>query len=703
MAQILSGLVGSPSLGLILHENTANRAQGKRCGFARSTLSCGGHVRHRGLEHGATNATCRPSAEGSKMARINGVYKVRKSFRLIQGGRRRDNKENKLYRLDICCCDSGTDGQPVSDQVDTFIKAGIDVVNALDTEHENNAEAESDISLGGIIIPEGGGAVIPPPFRLPGVDADELAVSLREGLGEPLDTEVAAVDVTKPLVPSGGEAAARLLVSDVAEIAYESNRKEDGTGSKVGKTNLEIIESPEKGREETASKGSQDKTVLEQLQTIVGFVGPSFGIWLANPIMSIIDTAVVGRQSTLELAALGPGTMLCDQISYLFMFLSVATSNLIATSLAQKNEQEAADHLGRLLFVAFTAGIGLIIFIRLYSQPLLLWFVKENVQLVPAARTYALIRGWAWPAVLVMAVAQSASLGMQDAWGPLKVLGVASMINFTGDMLLCSVWSYGIAGAAWATMASQWVGCVLMLWTLHRRGSIPLSIKIPAVSDLLHFIHLAGPILLVMLAKTTFYGILTYVATSLGPIALGAHQVAIGIFALCAVCGEPLSQTAQSFLPDLTVGVNKNLKQAGTLLKSLLILGLGIGFTVGSIAGAWPWVAPTTFTKDPAIIAQWRELTLPLHASLLLTPIVLSLEGTLLAGRDVVFLALNMLGSLAFCILLIVIGQRRGMGIVANWWTLVVFQLVRMVNAGLRLRSSKSILADNMSTSAQLA
>ncbi len=32
----------------------------------------------------------------------------------------------------------------------------------------------------------------------------------------------------------------------------------------------------------------------------------------------------------------GPGTVLCDQLCYVFMFLSVATSNLIATSLAHK-------------------------------------------------------------------------------------------------------------------------------------------------------------------------------------------------------------------------------------------------------------------------------------------------------------------------------------------------------------------------------
>lgn len=32
----------------------------------------------------------------------------------------------------------------------------------------------------------------------------------------------------------------------------------------------------------------------------------------------------------------GPGTVLCDNMSYLFMFLSVATSNFVATALAGK-------------------------------------------------------------------------------------------------------------------------------------------------------------------------------------------------------------------------------------------------------------------------------------------------------------------------------------------------------------------------------
>ncbi|KAK6805867.1 hypothetical protein RDI58_003652 [Solanum bulbocastanum] len=38
--------------------------------------------------------------------------------------------------------------------------------------------------------------------------------------------------------------------------------------------------------------------------------------------------------------AVGPGTVFCDNTSYVFMFLSIATSNLVATSLAKQDKDE---------------------------------------------------------------------------------------------------------------------------------------------------------------------------------------------------------------------------------------------------------------------------------------------------------------------------------------------------------------------------
>lgn len=51
--------------------------------------------------------------------------------------------------------------------------------------------------------------------------------------------------------------------------------------------------------------GIEGKNFFEQLREIVAFAGPALGIWLSGPIMSLIDTSVIGNSSSLELAALG--------------------------------------------------------------------------------------------------------------------------------------------------------------------------------------------------------------------------------------------------------------------------------------------------------------------------------------------------------------------------------------------------------------
>lgn len=57
---------------------------------------------------------------------------------------------------------------------------------------------------------------------------------------------------------------------------------------------------------------------------------------------------------------------------------------------------------------------------------------------------------------------------MKDSWGPLKVLSAASLLNGLGDIILCNVCGYGIAGAAWATMLSQvWIFYLICLITIY--------------------------------------------------------------------------------------------------------------------------------------------------------------------------------------------------------------------------------------------
>ncbi|KAL3356574.1 hypothetical protein AABB24_017300 [Solanum stoloniferum] len=302
---------------------------------------------------------------------------------------------------------------------------------------------------------------------------------------------------------------------------------------------------------------SANESIWNQTVEIIKFSGPAVGLWLSGPLMSLIDTAVVGQGSSIELAALGPGTVFCDNTSYIFMFLSIATSNLVATSLARQDKDQVQHQISILIFLGLVFGVLMFFCTRLFGIRALTSFTgAKNIEIINSANTYIQIRGLAWPALLVGWVAQSASLGMKDSWGPLKALAVATVINGVGDIVLCRVFSYGIAGAAWATMVSQVVAAYMMIEALNNKGYKGFAISIPSTDELLQIFTIAGPVFLTMMSKVAFYSLLVYFATSMGTQTIAAHQVMVQLFMICAVWGEPLSQTAQSFMPELLYGVN---------------------------------------------------------------------------------------------------------------------------------------------------
>ncbi|XP_020243363.1 protein DETOXIFICATION 46, chloroplastic isoform X2 [Asparagus officinalis] len=375
------------------------------------------------------------------------------------------------------------------------------------------------------------------------------------------------------------------------------------------------------------------------------------------------------------------------------MFLSIATSNMVATSLARKDKNLAQHQISMLLFVAFACGCGMFLFTKLLGVRVLTAFTgSENLHLLPAANTYVQIRGFAWPSVLVGMVAQSASLGMRDSLGPLKVLAVASAVNGIGDVLLCSVWGYGIAGAAWATMLSQVVAAFMMMKTLNDTGFRAFQLSIPSPRELLEIVDLAAPVFLTMTSKVAFYSLLTYFATSMGTVTVAAHQVMINIFCMCTVWGEPLSQTAQSFMPELIHGVNRSLLKARMLLKSLVIIGAISGLTLGVIGTSFPWFFPSLFTSDRMVAGEMHKVVFPYFIALMVTPSTHSLEGTLMASRDLRFLSLSMTGCFCFGGFLLLLISNGGGSFAGCWWALAVFQWARFSLALQRLVSPRGIL-----------
>jgi hypothetical protein len=112
------------------------------------------------------------------------------------------------------------------------------------------------------------------------------------------------------------------------------------------------------------------------------FALPCLGLWVAQPLLSLVDTAFVGlsgdpASSAAQLAALGPATTFFDGATYLFAFLNVATTNLYSSARAQRGEtSDKAESVVRTASrVAWKSGLGMMVFLLAFARPLLALYI----------------------------------------------------------------------------------------------------------------------------------------------------------------------------------------------------------------------------------------------------------------------------------------------------------------------------------------
>mmetsp|Transcript_10937 Transcript_10937/g.16823 ORF Transcript_10937/g.16823 Transcript_10937/m.16823 type:complete len:663 (+) Transcript_10937:319-2307(+) len=218
---------------------------------------------------------------------------------------------------------------------------------------------------------------------------------------------------------------------------------------------------------------------IPSVKQMVRFAIPAMGVWLCSPILSMIDTSAVGLLTgTAQQAALSPAVSVTDYGGLLVTFMYAATTNLVSGASEADKENPAGPKktaktvmsaLQLALWVGLAFGMTLGGFSKFFVSSLIGHNSNNNMDptVLAAANRYVKIRSLGMPAAVVIGCAQSACLGMQDLKSPLYVLLAAAVVNAMGDFLFVGcqqhAWIGGCAGAAWATVASQYAALGLFM------------------------------------------------------------------------------------------------------------------------------------------------------------------------------------------------------------------------------------------------
>lgn len=183
---------------------------------------------------------------------------------------------------------------------------------------------------------------------------------------------------------------------------------------------------------------------------------------ISVPLLSSVDTALMGYLSAEHLGAVGLGSMIFNFFYWNFGFLRMGTTGMTAQAYGAENRPEITAVFYRALIVSSLIALLIIIF----QSPIVdLGILAMNVTpgQVELVETYVLTRIWAAPATLGLYVLMGWLLGLQNAMIPMIATIAINMVNIVLSYYLIVVQGYGIFGVALGTVVAQYFGLILVL------------------------------------------------------------------------------------------------------------------------------------------------------------------------------------------------------------------------------------------------
>lgn len=479
---------------------------------------------------------------------------------------------------------------------------------------------------------------------------------------------------------------------------------------------------------------------VPKLGELAGFALPMLAMWLSSPLLSLIDTSVVGKvASTAALAALGPSTKTCDNIAYFASVIGAATTNIAAERFAEGRADKATRVVAGSLTMSLVIGVGISVSLASCAAPLMMGMMgSASSAAADSAIQYTAIRALGFPFALATMVLQAAFLACKDSRSPMLAVPFVGFINLVLDLLLVGPMKMGTAGAAWATVTAQVANAAILLriWTTKLAkialenapataafpdsdgplgiapqsapgllAGSPLSfggqnvnaipapstqlLVIPTKDEMMAVSTFAGPMILGIGSRSYMGLAFTSGVAALGTVSLAAHQIVDSLYWLFAPFGEAVSLCMQAYMPELL----RHSEAAAQKLRALGLKGAGmLCGVVGGLGAALLSFTPGLFCSAPSVHAVMGSAAPMLGAAVACYMVAGALEGALTARKQLKALAASHVvntGLVVFSLKAVLSSASSNLRTV--WALMAAVNLARIVQFGLLLSHTERV------------
>ncbi|MBQ2595718.1 MAG: MATE family efflux transporter, partial [Bacteroidaceae bacterium] len=194
---------------------------------------------------------------------------------------------------------------------------------------------------------------------------------------------------------------------------------------------------------------------------------PSVVTNITVPLLALADTAIVGHLGQAAfIGATAIGGTIFSMIYWIFAFLRMGTTGLVAQARGRQDRSEARTILVRALRLSVCISTLLLI-LQVPILRVALYFMAPAPEVSQLASLYFRIVVWGAPAVLAQYVLTGWYIGEQDTRSPMLVALAQNLLNVALSLTLVYVARMGFAGVAMGTVLSQWAGLLFAIGLLR--------------------------------------------------------------------------------------------------------------------------------------------------------------------------------------------------------------------------------------------
>ena len=268
------------------------------------------------------------------------------------------------------------------------------------------------------------------------------------------------------------------------------------------------------------------------------------------PILGAVDTGVVGQLGlAAPIGAVGFGAVVLASVYWIFGFLRMGTTGLIAQAHGQGDRAEVSAGLMRALIVALAAGLALVVLQGpLFTAAFRLAPASAGVEAL--ARDYLAIRIWGAPATISLYAFTGWLIALERTRAVLVLQLWMNGLNVALDLWFVLGLGWGVQGVAAATLIAEWTGVGLALW-LTRAAFLSGLWRAAAIWDRLRLATMARVNVDIMIRSVLLQASFTtflFLGAGRGDVTLAANQVLLQFLEITAYALDGFAFAAESLV-----------------------------------------------------------------------------------------------------------------------------------------------------------